>query len=139
MSNRLLRCGGRCRSQGRARIVAADAERIQRAALRDVVQTRRLGHRRGADRTELVGQIQACGDGQTDPAPDTTDSIMALDLKTGKTLWFYQAQAGDAFMGGCNGDMRTDNCPKENGPDQDIGNSPILRKLADGKSVIAVL
>ncbi len=44
------------------------------------------------------------GDGQTEPAPDTTDAIMALDLKTGTTLWFYQAQAGDAFMGGCNGD-----------------------------------
>jgi polyvinyl alcohol dehydrogenase (cytochrome) len=76
------------------------------------------------------------GDGQTDPAPDTTDSIMALDLKTGKTLWSYQAQAGDAFMGGCNGVTRTDNCPKVNGPDQDIGNSPILRKLANGKSVV---
>jgi polyvinyl alcohol dehydrogenase (cytochrome) len=76
------------------------------------------------------------GDGQSDPAPNTTDSIMALDRKTGKVLWFYQAQAGDAFMGGCNGDMRTDNCPKVNGPDQDIGNSPILRKLADGKSVV---
>jgi polyvinyl alcohol dehydrogenase (cytochrome) len=76
------------------------------------------------------------GDGQTDPAPDTTDSIMALDLKTGKILWFYQAQAGDAFMGGCNGPDRTDNCPKVNGPDQDIGNSPILHKLADGKGVV---
>jgi polyvinyl alcohol dehydrogenase (cytochrome) len=76
------------------------------------------------------------GDGQTDPAPDTTDAIMAFDLKTGRTLWSYQAQAGDAFMGGCNGDMRTDNCPKVNGPDQDIGNSPILRKLASGKSVV---
>lgn len=76
------------------------------------------------------------GDGQTDPAPDTTDAIMALDLKTGKVLWLYQAQAGDAFMGGCNGDTRTDNCPKVNGPDQDIGNSPILRKLANGKSVV---
>jgi polyvinyl alcohol dehydrogenase (cytochrome) len=76
------------------------------------------------------------GDGQTEPTPDTTDAIMALDLKTGKVLWFYQAQAGDAFMGGCNGDTRTDNCPKVNGPDQDIGNSPILRKLEDGKSVV---
>jgi len=76
------------------------------------------------------------GDGQTEPTPDTTDAIMALDLKTGTTLWFYQAQAGDAFMGGCSGPDRTDNCPKVNGPDQDIGNSPILRKLADGKSVV---
>jgi len=76
------------------------------------------------------------GDGQTEPAPDTTDAVMALDLKTGKVLWFYQAQAGDAFMGGCNGPDRTDNCPSVNGPDQDIGNSPILRKLPDGKSVV---
>jgi polyvinyl alcohol dehydrogenase (cytochrome) len=76
------------------------------------------------------------GDGQTEPTPDTTDAIMALSLKTGKILWFYQAQAGDAFMGGCNGDTRTDNCPKVNGPDQDIGNSPILRDLSSGKSVV---
>jgi polyvinyl alcohol dehydrogenase (cytochrome) len=76
------------------------------------------------------------GDGQSDPVPDTTDAIVALDLKTGRLLWFYQAQAGDAFMGGCNGPERTDNCPKVNGPDQDIGNSPILRKLADGRSVV---
>ena len=76
------------------------------------------------------------GDGQSDPVPETTDAIVALDLKTGRMLWFYQAQAGDAFMGGCNGPERTDNCPKVNGPDQDIGNSPILRKLADGKSVV---
>ena len=76
------------------------------------------------------------GDGQTDPAPDTTDSIIALDLKTGRMLWHYQAQAGDAFMGGCNGPERTDNCPKVNGPDQDIGNSPILRDLPGGKRVL---
>lgn len=76
------------------------------------------------------------GDGQTDPAPDTTDAVMALNMKTGKVLWFYQVQAGDAFMGGCNGPTRTDNCPKVNGPDQDIGNSPILKTLPDGKSVV---
>ena len=76
------------------------------------------------------------GDGQTEPAPDTTDAILALDLKTGKELWHYQAESGDAFMGGCNGAQRTDNCPKVNGPDQDIGNSPILCDLPGGKSVI---
>jgi len=76
------------------------------------------------------------GDGQSNPVPDTTDAVVALDLKTGKILWFYQGQANDAFMGGCNGPTRTDNCPPINGPDQDIGNSPILRKLASGKSVL---
>jgi polyvinyl alcohol dehydrogenase (cytochrome) len=76
------------------------------------------------------------GDGQNQPAPDTTDAVMALDIKTGEVLWVYQAQAGDAFMGGCSGPSRTDNCPPVNGPDLDIGNSPILRTLPNGKSVV---
>ena len=76
------------------------------------------------------------GDGQNQPAPPMTDAVMALNLKNGKVLWYYQGQAGDAFMGGCNGAQRTDNCPPENGPDQDIGNSPILRELSSGKSVV---
>ena len=54
---------------------------------------------------------------------------MAVDMKTGKVLWYYQAQAGDAFLGGCTGPEKTDNCPTENGPDLDIGNSPVLHSL----------
>ena len=76
------------------------------------------------------------GDGETEPAPKTTDAIMAVDIKTEKTLWVYQFQPDDAFLGGCNGATRTDNCPSVNGPDQDIGNSPILRTLSDGKRVV---
>ncbi len=76
------------------------------------------------------------GDGQSRPVPDTTDAVVALDLKTGEMLWHYQAEADDAFIGGCNGPERTDNCPDPNGPDQDIGNSPILRTLPNGKSVV---
>jgi polyvinyl alcohol dehydrogenase (cytochrome) len=76
------------------------------------------------------------GDAETEPAPKTTDAIMALDLNSGKMLWVYQAQANDAFLGGCNGPGKTDNCPSENGPDLDIGNSPILRTLADGKRLL---
>jgi polyvinyl alcohol dehydrogenase (cytochrome) len=76
------------------------------------------------------------GDGETEPAPKTTDAIMAVDLNTGKMLWVYQAQANDAFLGGCNGAAKTDNCPSENGPDLDIGNSPILKTLPGGKRVL---
>ncbi len=76
------------------------------------------------------------GDAETEPAPDTTDAIMAVDLKTGKQLWHYQAQANDAFLGGCNGASKTDNCPSENGPDLDIGNSPILKTLPGGKRIL---
>ncbi len=76
------------------------------------------------------------GDAETEPAPDTTDAVMAVDLKTGKVLWHYQAQANDAFLGGCFGPSKTDNCPAENGPDLDIGNSPILKTLANGKRIL---
>ncbi len=76
------------------------------------------------------------GDGETEPAPKTTDAIMAVDINTGKMLWVYQAQADDAFLGGCNGASKTDNCPSENGPDLDIGNSPILKTLPGGKRVL---
>lgn len=76
------------------------------------------------------------GDSETEPAAKTSDSVMAVDMKSGKVLWYYQAQANDAFLGGCFGPEKTDNCPKENGPDLDIGNSPVLRNLPGGKSIV---
>jgi polyvinyl alcohol dehydrogenase (cytochrome) len=78
------------------------------------------------------------GDGQSDPVPDTTDSVMAINMDTGAILWHYQVTANDAFVGGCSGPERTDNCPSVNGPDQDVGNSPILKTLPDGKSVVVI-
>jgi polyvinyl alcohol dehydrogenase (cytochrome) len=76
------------------------------------------------------------GDSETEPAAKMSDSVMAVDMKTGKVLWHYQAQAGDAFLGGCTGPEKTDNCPTENGPDLDIGNSPVLHSLPGGKSIV---
>jgi polyvinyl alcohol dehydrogenase (cytochrome) len=76
------------------------------------------------------------GDSETEPAGKMSDSVMAVDMKSGKVLWYYQAQAGDAFLGGCTGPEKTDNCPTENGPDLDIGNSPVLHSLPGGKSIV---
>jgi polyvinyl alcohol dehydrogenase (cytochrome) len=76
------------------------------------------------------------GDAETDPAPRTTDAILAVDIKTGRRLWSYQATANDSFLGGCSGAQRTDNCPKVNGPDLDIGNSPVLQSLPGGRRVL---
>ncbi len=76
------------------------------------------------------------GDAETEPAPDTSDSVMAVNMDTGKVLWSYQAQAGDAFLGGCGPNTKTENCPSENGPDLDIGNSPVLKTLSNGKRVV---
>jgi polyvinyl alcohol dehydrogenase (cytochrome) len=76
------------------------------------------------------------GDSETDPAAKTSDSVMALDMATGKVLWNYQAQAGDAFLGGCGMPNQPENCPADNGPDLDIGNSPVLHTLANGKRIV---
>ena len=76
------------------------------------------------------------GDATTPPSPPTTDAIMAVDLDTGKLLWSYQATEGDVFMGGCNGPNRSEACPSPMGPDMDIGNSPILKTLPNGRRVV---
>jgi len=77
------------------------------------------------------------GNGFTEPAADTSDSIMAFDLKTGKVLWSYQALANDASPGDCFGPGPKDaQCPKNVGPDWDFGNSPILQTLSDGKRIL---
>jgi polyvinyl alcohol dehydrogenase (cytochrome) len=76
------------------------------------------------------------GDSETEPAAKTSDAVMALDMNTGKVLWVFQAQENDAFMGGCSGSNKTENCPAVQGPDLDIGNSPILRTLPDGRRIL---
>ncbi len=81
----------------------------------------------------------ATGDGYTHPAADTTDSVMAFDLKTGRRLWARQMTPNDAFLVSCGQTTANrENCPEVSGPDYDFGNSPILRALPDGKGILAV-
>jgi len=76
------------------------------------------------------------GNSYTEPAAQTSDAVMAMDLKTGKILWWNQVTPADAFVIGCRPDNA--NCPKTVGPDFDFGNAPILRTLAGGKRVIVI-
>src|SRR5215471_9902159 len=76
------------------------------------------------------------GDATTAPSPKTTDGIMAVNIETGEYLWSYQATENDVFMGGCNGPVKSDACPNPMGPDMDIGNSPILKTLPNGKRLL---
>jgi polyvinyl alcohol dehydrogenase (cytochrome) len=78
------------------------------------------------------------GDAVTPPLSPLTDAVMALDLKTGKLLWSYVATGEDLFMGGCGGPNRSAACPNPMGPDMDIGNSPILLTLPNGKRAVIV-
>ncbi len=76
------------------------------------------------------------GDATTAPSPKTTDGVMAVNINTGEFLWAYQATENDVFMGGCGGAVKSDACPNPMGPDMDIGNSPILKTLPNGKRVL---
>jgi len=77
------------------------------------------------------------GDAYTAPAPKTTDAILALDMDSGKVLWWVQDLANDAWVVACiEGRGSKDNCPKDAGPDFDFGASPMLRSLPDGRRLL---
>ncbi len=77
------------------------------------------------------------GDSATEPAPETSDSIMAVDLDTGKVRWTFQAEPNDATLGGCGGNAKkSEACPEHPGPDWDFGASPILKTLAGGRDLL---
>jgi len=76
------------------------------------------------------------GDAWAAPSTATTDAIMAVDIGSGRMLWAYQVTADDVHLGGCNGPELSAACPKINGPDMDIGNSPMLLCLPGGARVL---
>ena len=78
------------------------------------------------------------GDAYTKPVSKNTDAIMALDLKTGKVMWSVQDTEADAWLSGCGGEIKSENClpPSEIGPDYDFGASPILKTLTNGHRIL---
>ncbi|RIW13610.1 dehydrogenase [Algoriphagus lacus] len=63
------------------------------------------------------------GENYTYPPTATSDAIQALDLKTGKLIWNWQATKNDTWNLACPGNP---NCPTPTGPDVDFGMAPIL-------------
>ncbi len=88
----------------------------------------------------------ATGNGYTEPADEASDAVIAYHIDTGKRLWVSQVMAGDAYIRDCPGIYRpnvpkhnkSETCPDDLGPDMDFGNAPILRTLANGKSLIVI-
>ncbi len=86
------------------------------------------------------------GNGYTEPAADASDAVLAFHLDTGKLLWVKQLMAKDAYVRDCPGKYRpniptankSETCPDDLGPDMDFGNSPILRKLPGGRTLIVI-
>ncbi|MFT4563787.1 MAG: polyvinyl alcohol dehydrogenase (cytochrome), partial [Gammaproteobacteria bacterium] len=75
------------------------------------------------------------GDNYSNPPSETSDSVLALDLESGRRLWAYQGLAGDAWNVGCMAVPKI-NCPVGAGPDEDMGASPILVTRPDGTPIV---
>ena len=79
----------------------------------------------------------ATGDNYSDPPTDTSDAVLAMDLKTGKLLWSVQLTKNDAFNNACSIPI-PGNCPETHGADYDFGQPPILLSLGAGKRVLVI-
>jgi polyvinyl alcohol dehydrogenase (cytochrome) len=78
----------------------------------------------------------ATGDNYSAPASESSDAILAIDLKTGKRLWTHQFTKDDAWTGGCLLPSKV-NCPESPGPDFDFGASPILTEAGGRQLLLA--
>jgi polyvinyl alcohol dehydrogenase (cytochrome) len=67
------------------------------------------------------------------PATNTSDALQALDMKTGKLVWNFQATKGDMYNVAC---PYFDNCPDLKSPDFDFGMAPILIQQKDGQEIL---
>lgn len=86
---------------------------------------------------EKRGQLYVdTGDNYSSPTTSLSDSIVAVDLKTGKINWSYQATKGDAWNVACGWTDDMGNCPKDSGPDHDFGAAPVMAKGSDGKEYL---
>lgn len=63
---------------------------------------------------------------------NTSDSILAFDLDSGRLLWSSQVTPHDNWVPGC---PKGVNCPENPGDDYDFGSSPILRTV-NGKEML---
>ncbi len=77
------------------------------------------------------------GDNYSNPVTNSSDSVMAMDLKTGKIQWSKQLTENDAYNNGCVTPDKT-NCPKVSGPDHDFGQPPMLVSLTGGRRALVI-
>jgi len=68
---------------------------------------------------------------------ETSDALVAFDLKTGKLLWSKQMTGSDATSMACDlPEPMHANCPNSNGPDFDFGSSAVLVNLGSGRRAL---
>jgi polyvinyl alcohol dehydrogenase (cytochrome) len=74
------------------------------------------------------------GDNFSEPDTQTSDAVLAFDMESGKLLWSTQITAHDVFNIVCAGE----GCGNHLGPDVDIGASPILITMSNGKRELLI-
>jgi polyvinyl alcohol dehydrogenase (cytochrome) len=79
----------------------------------------------------------ATGDNYSDPPTNTSDAILAMDLKNGQMLWSKQLTQNDAYNNACAIPI-PGNCPEAHGADSDFGQPPILVSLGSGKRLLVI-
>jgi polyvinyl alcohol dehydrogenase (cytochrome) len=79
------------------------------------------------------------GENYSQPTTKTSDSIIALNMDTGKPEWIFQATENDAYNLACAswlGQEDGPNCPENPGPDFDFGASVIIARDKEGKDIL---
>ena len=81
------------------------------------------------------------GENTSLPATETSNAIIALDVKTGEPLWVFQGIADDVWNMACStsGGRHGPNCPDEEQSilkDWDFGGSAVLVTLPDGSDLL---
>jgi len=76
------------------------------------------------------------GDSYTKIDTKGSDSIVALEIRTGKVRWHRQVTEHDNFVMGCGPRSVSGNCPNPLGPDYDFGATPVLVTMHGGQQVL---
>ncbi|KAK6280129.1 hypothetical protein POUND7_020396 [Theobroma cacao] len=75
------------------------------------------------NQTEVHAQPDECVEPE-----NHSDSILALDLDTGKIEWYHQLGGYDIWFFACN-NLSTSNCPPGPNPDADFGEAPMILSI----------
>ena len=79
------------------------------------------------------------GSGQnfTHPTTATSDSVFAVQAKTGKVVWVHQYTKNDAYTAACNiKALHHPNCAEPTGPDVDFGAATMLLHTNSGRELL---
>lgn len=77
------------------------------------------------------------GNNYSPPTTESSDAVIAFDMRNGKRKWSRQLTPGDAWNSGCVAEKK-DNCPGKHGNDYDFGAAPILKTLRGGRDILVL-